>query len=404
MRADPSPRSSSAPTEGAGPTGRSGRDLERAIAVTVLYADLFDYPLTEDELFRRLIEVVPKRAAFEHAVERMVGTQLRRRGAYLTWRNRGHLEQIRERRAAVSARHWTVAERYGRWLRWVPFIRMVAVSGALAQGNAQESGDVDLFCVTDPSRLWLARLWLVPLARWTRAFGGTALLDLCPNYLLTTETLEVDTKNLFTAYETVQAVPLWGEDVYRAFRDANPWTDQFLPRAGRARRAGPTDDPNAGSNEDPTEATYPAKPWPTRTVERLLGGRLGDLLDRGLHRLSLYFFRCRAERSGWDWAQIRTAYRRNRYTVPMGGYTQVVERLLGRAASETFPTEVVDALLDRLFPERAGRKSPGDEPAGADPAEDRFDRERYAWEKIFTRDYTRDLTSNAHSEPAEPTP
>lgn len=419
MRADPSPRSSSAPTDADGPPGRSSPTLERAIAVTVLYADLFDYPLTEDELFRRLIEVKPERSAFERAVERMVGAQLRRRGPYLTWRDREHLAQIRERRAAVSSRHWTVAQRYGHWLRWIPFVRMVAVSGALARGNAQENGDVDLFCVTDPNRLWLARLWLVPLARCTRAFGGTTLPDLCPNYLLTTETLEVDARNLFTAYETVQTVPLWGEAVFRAFRSANPWTERFLPRAGRATRAAPTEetskgptealggpdeDPTGPPGEDPTGETYPAKPWPTRMVERLLGGRLGDFFDRGLHRLSLHFFRRRAERAGWDWTQIRKAYRRNRYTVPMGGYADVVERLLARAVSETFPAEVVETLLDRLFPKRAGGEAPGDGPKGEDVGEDRPDRERYAWEKIFARDYSRAPTPNVDSEPAEPTP
>lgn len=413
MRADSRrPASPDPATEPGGGSPPSEQHLRRAIAVTVLYADLFDYALTEEELFRRLIDASPARSRYRRTLDAMVGEHLRRRGGFITWKDRTHLERIRKRRGAISARHWNVAERYGRWLRWIPFIRMVAVSGALAQENAQEQGDVDLFCITDPDRLWLARLWLVPLARWTRAFERACPLDLCPNYILTTETLEVDAKNLFTAYETVQAVPLWGEGVYRAFRAANPWTARFLPQTGRVKRSTEPAGPDASrrtSGERPGESEErptgsgaspgPEKPWPTRAVEWLLGGRLGDHLDRALHRLSLHFFRRRAVRSGWDWSKIRAAYRRNRYTVPMGGYARVVERLLGRAASKAFPDEIVAALLDRLFPDRADGTGSRTRSTAERPLEATPERERYAWERIFARDYS----TNAPTEPAEPT-
>lgn len=367
--------------------------LRRAIQITVLYADLFEYPLTEGELYRRLIEHAPDRDRFEDTLQGLIGETLSRNEGYVCWRGRKHLARVRRERSKTSLRHWPVARRYARWMRWIPFVRMVAVSGALALDNAQEEGDVDVFCVTDPNRLWLARLWLVPIARWTRADDRFCPLDLCPNYLLTTETLRVERQNLFTAYETVQSVPIWGHDLYRRFRDANAWTRRFLPgmnaeRNDGAVRGGSDSAAPEGRAETTAEASsdaggespIPGKPLPTRAVEWLLGGRLGDLLDRWLHRISLRLFRRRAERRGWDWEAIRPAYRRNRYTVPLGGYDRVIEDLLERSVSDAFDPEMVEDLLERLFPERSTAASTRSDPSSA----------RYDWDGLFRRDYDPD--------------
>lgn len=358
--------------------------IRRAIALTVLYADLFDYPLTVEETYRRLVEIAPRRGRFERALESMVGDRISRRDGYLTWKGREHLVEVRRRRETVSRDQRRVAERYAGWLRWIPFVRMVALSGALAQNNAQAHGDVDVFCVTDPDRLWLTRLWLVPLARFTRAVDRWCPLDLCPNYLLTTATLEVDSKNLFTAYESVQADPLWGGAVYRAFRRSNDWITAYLPQT-------------RGVSEPADEAH---KPELTRAIEWVLGGRLGDLLDRGLHRLSLALFRRRAVRNGWDWSRIRPAYRRNRYTVPMGGYADVIRDLLERAAGEEIPDEVSEALLERLFPEQTQKHRRDGSAEEHDRTTGRDESSRYAWRAIFERDYPAHVESaNDSSEP-----
>jgi hypothetical protein len=105
---------------------------------------------------------------------------------------------------------------------------MVAVTGALAVGNATDDGDIDLMVVTAPDRLWLARAGAIAVVRYAAGRGD----ELCPNYFLSDHVLEMDTPDLYSAHELAQMVPVTGIEVYRALRAANPWTNALLPNAG----------------------------------------------------------------------------------------------------------------------------------------------------------------------------
>ncbi len=310
-------------------------DLERAILLTVLYADVFDYPLTEDELYCRLVSVASDWAAFEHALSALVGPHLKATEGYLTWLGREHLVPVRNRRRQAAGGLWASAHRYARWLARVPFVRMVAVSGSLAVRNAEDNGDIDLFCITTPNRLWLARTFIVPLSKLTRRLPRLFPLILCPNYILTLSALDIEDRNLFTAHEVAQAVPLWGGDVYDCFLQTNRWVHDFLPHTRL---------------EDRLHEVYePARPWFTRWAERLLRGRLGDTLDRLMHRLFVTFYRKRAERAGWPWRRLAPAYQRNRYTVPEGGYARAIHRLFVQRIHERLNGQIPPGTLERLF-------------------------------------------------------
>jgi hypothetical protein len=122
--------------------------------------------------------------------------------------------------------------RYGHLIGSLPFVRMVAVTGALAMDNIADD-DIDYMVVTEPGRLWLCRALVVGLVR-TAALRGT---QLCPNYFVSERALELSERNLFTAHEVVQMVPLTGLDTYHRFRTVNRWTETFLPNAaGPPRR------------------------------------------------------------------------------------------------------------------------------------------------------------------------
>lgn len=331
-------------------------ELERAILLTVLYADLFDYALTEEELYARLVGAAAPRRHVQAATARLGGAYLAATQGYVVWQGREHLADLRRHRRAVAPELWATAGRYGRWLARVPFVRMVAVSGSLAVENAEARSDVDLFCITDAGRLWVARLFIVPLSKLTRHLPRRFPLYLCPNYLLALDALEVRERNLFTAHEVVQAVPLWGGDAFRRFADANAWVRGYLPHG----RAGGM----------PALPTAPRRPVLTRACEALLRGRAGDLLDRLVHGLFVTFYRRRAERSGWTWAALAPAYQRSRYTVPEGGYVRVVRRLFAERVRERLGEAIPAADVEALF------ATPGQTAAAC-----------YDWDGLFRQEY-----------------
>lgn len=333
-------------------------DLDQAILLTVLYADLFDYPLTQEEAYQRLIRLTTDRVLFSEALSTLTGTYLTATAeGYITWLGRERLVAVRRRRERIAQDLWTQARRYAQWMARVPFMRMVAVSGSLAVQNAEARSDIDLFCITAPNRLWLARTCIVPLSKLTRLLPRRFPSYLCPNYILALNDLDVDNRNLFTAHEITQAVPLWGGAVYRRFLHENTWVRTFLPDTRFERPA--------HTLQEPTP------PWYTRWVEQTLRGSLGDAFDRLAYRIFTAFYRRRAERAGWSWARLAPAYQRSRYTVPEGGYARVIHRLFSERVRERLGTQHTAHDLEDLF----------------SFPQDASDRPVYDWEERFAEDY-----------------
>ncbi len=287
--------------------------LEFAVLVTVLYGDLFDHPLTPEELHRFLTVPCPDRAELETALAALDGRYLSRTRGFVCWRGREATIEVRRRRRELAAGRWRAARRFARWLAWVPFLRAVAVCGSQAVDNGDEDGDVDLFLITAPGRLWLVQSAAMALRRAGRLLG----VDFCPNYLLSEPDLAVANRSLYSAREAAQAVPLWGGEAYGRFLQANGWIGGFLPQL------------------DLDERRRLAAPRPrhrlTRALERALGGRLGDLLDRAVYRALLRYYALRLAKHGWSRREIERAYRRDRQEVITGGYAAAVaERFVER--------------------------------------------------------------------------
>jgi hypothetical protein len=207
------------------------RSLERAVFYAVAYADIYRYPLTLDEVTRYLVGVEASKDEVRPALDALTrnGGPLLRQRAYVMLRGAEGLVALRRRRAEIARHMWPQALSYGRAIARLPFVRMVAVTGALTMGNVESGDDIDYFIVTEPARVWLARFFIVQRVVKPAARQG---VEVCPNYLISSETLTLEDRDLFHAHELVQMVPLYGLSTYRALRAANPWALRFLPNAG----------------------------------------------------------------------------------------------------------------------------------------------------------------------------
>ena len=255
------------------PVGRSGDTdrgsiaglsrLESAVVEAVAYADVFDWPLTPDEVHRYL----PVPATRGQVDEVLARPALRRfldgSDGFVKLQGRAGLVGGRRRRAAASASLWPRAIRYARLVASLPFVRLVAITGSLAVDAAEGSADVDLLVVTEDGRLWLSRAMSMGVVR----VAALDRLRLCPNYLLAESALRIEDRSLFTAHELVQMVPVADSPAYGELLRQNAWFRDFLPNseprpplsAGRLGRA--------------------ETPW-RRIAEAPLRSTLGDRIDR----------------------------------------------------------------------------------------------------------------------------
>jgi hypothetical protein len=212
---------------------------ELAIARSVIYASLFDYPLTLDQLHQTLIEsdqTVAEVLAVYEGSEMLQAVVDYRDGFFFPG---GRDDLIAERRRRET-RSRAFLERHRRLLRLlcaVPFTRLVALSGSVAHLNLEEHGDLDLFIVTRGRRVWTVTVAVLLLAKLLRQRR-----TVCANFVLADSHLRLglEQQDVFTASQVIHLKPLIGDAVLDEFTAANPFVTRFYPNGiNRPRRAAP---------------------------------------------------------------------------------------------------------------------------------------------------------------------
>ncbi len=236
--------------------------VESAILRTILYADIFHFALTLHELHRFLIHTEPTTITqleqALHSSQRLAALLCIQDG-YIALSSRAHIIALRHQRAKSAIQLLESGMHYGKILANLPFVRMVAITGAIAMHNpSHPQDDIDYLLVVQAGRVWLARALSILVVRYARLWGT----QLCPNYVVAQDQLTQQRRDLYIAHEIAQMLPLYGHPLYMQMLALNAWASQMLPNST------PYD------NKDSC-----ATSWVKQAAEFMLSGRLGNLLD-----------------------------------------------------------------------------------------------------------------------------
>ncbi len=211
--------------------------IEQSIIATLAYFDLFDIPLTREELYRWLWKP-PANYVYEDfldVVEHSTHWQTKDGFVFLT--NRGEITQVRDRAVLIVEHKMKRAKHAVKILRFVPFVRAVFVCNTIASGSPEIDSDIDLFIVIKRGRLWLTRFFVTSVLsfvgmRRTR----THVRDrICLSFYITDahERLYdvcIPGDDIYMAYWLDQLIPVFDpEDVLTDIQQANPWVKQLVP-------------------------------------------------------------------------------------------------------------------------------------------------------------------------------
>lgn len=214
---------------------------QEAIFKTLLYSDLFDCPLREDELFYYL-------NTKEKILERDLSKIARQTPGVYEWQGWYSLRKShqgiskRQERMSISQTKIAIARRIIKWIAWIPSLRFVGISGSVATGNAQIDEDIDFFVITQKGSLYTTRLLLLlllqMLGKRRKPHEREVTNKICLNMLIDESALAIpqSKRTLYTAREIGQLLPLFEHHgTYQRFLKANNWTKSFLPHIGRQR-------------------------------------------------------------------------------------------------------------------------------------------------------------------------
>lgn len=262
--------------------------IEESILKTLCYRDLFDYPLTEEEIAEFLVEESAHYSEVERVLARLVAEgKIGRQNGLHFLPGREKIVALRRQRELISERKYARALKLGKILRNFPWIRAVFITGALAAGNAEKEADLDFLIVTRRNRVWLTRLLvylLFSVLGWKRPRGVAEAPDqVCLNMFLAEDALAVpdEEQNLFTAHEVALARPLWAKEfLHQRFLGENPWVRNFLP------------------NVEMPEVKIPALKPSNRYAAAIQGivKPVFDIADWIFHQLQLLYMRGRRTR------------------------------------------------------------------------------------------------------------
>jgi hypothetical protein len=264
--------------------------LVGAVLRTLVYADLFDYPLLLHEAHLGLLDCAAEPDEVSTALARLRRERLIDcTGEWWHLAERAAIVDERRRRGELTRKLWRDNAGLLKLVCRFPFVKGVALSGAGSFENCQPSlprcdgklgkrsrggaDDIDLFIIADERRLWLT---YAALAFLLKAIGKRRLI--CLNYLIGHEDLAIPPgrdRDFFVAHQIAFLRPLRGRDIFEKFFRANRWIHQHLPQTASQSPAPPAGLPVA-----------PETPWPGQSfIERIFGARLFDFLERFIYRL-----------------------------------------------------------------------------------------------------------------------
>lgn len=212
---------------------RRPRQLPNSIYVSACYHSIFNYPLTLSD------QTKWKAAGFSSVVQKRKFLIVR---GYLVSPKSTSSIALRQKKERESAKKLNKARRAALLLSIIPWIQMVGITGSLAMQNASKKSDIDFIIVTTPNALWLSRLLAKLLLTLfnvpQRKSGVKAEADrVCMNLWLASNSLPIPQKNIYTAHEIAQIVPLVNKHkTYELLLAQNKWITNYWPNAVKVAR------------------------------------------------------------------------------------------------------------------------------------------------------------------------
>jgi len=194
-------------------------DLEREIIQTISYFDVFSYPLKKEQLHLFLSRYTTTLLQLEEALHRLLQKNLIHSSRDYFYSS-SHSDDIVTDRLE-NERHVSKMLKQARWisffLKQVPFVRAVFITGSLSKHIAPNKSDIDFMIVTELKRLWICKMIITGFRR-IFLFNSKYF---CANLMVTEKAMYFPDHNYFTAVEIATTQVIWNTAVFKKYQSEN---------------------------------------------------------------------------------------------------------------------------------------------------------------------------------------
>lgn len=220
-------------------------DLEKKILKTVIYFNLFNYPMTDWEIWKWLwnddFDNVIRYEFFDVRKALWESEYLKEKLGFKSnfYFLKGRENLVRERldKYVYAWQKFRKIKRIVRILKLIPFIKLIAVCNDLAYFNAPADSDLDLFIITQKKRIWFTRFLSVLIIKLLnlRPTAKNKKDKVCLSIFvsedqLNLEYLKINQDDIHFTYWLECLIPIYDADgYYQKLRQANSWINNHLP-------------------------------------------------------------------------------------------------------------------------------------------------------------------------------
>jgi len=251
---------------------------KEAVLKTLVYFDIFHYPLTRTEIRKFLCLNIGEVTLAGWLAELEAEKKIFFSNGFYSVQDNPLLSVRRINGNQRAEKLLEKANRIGRFLYRFPFVRAVGISGSLSKNFADEKADIDFFIITKANRLWMARTLMHLYKKLTYISGSQHYY--CMNYYVDEQALLIEDRSIFSAIEIKTLLPVCGEKAISDFFESNQWTEDYLPACDFRKQSG----------------KEPRKGWIKRAWEWLLNNKAGNKIENYLFRLTQKRWKRKAER------------------------------------------------------------------------------------------------------------
>ena len=215
--------------------------LSQQIIITLAYSDVFDYPLSLNEIYlainypttkeniaQELTSLANEKLVFVFNYQFDNQRDNQEDSKIITWFSLQNDENIfikRKTRNNKAKNFLERAKKISKTIGKLPYVRSVMISGSLSKNCIDDTSDIDYFIITAPEKVWIVHSLLV----FYRKFFLKDKKELCCNYTIDTLSLEIKLHSQYIATEIATVLPTFGQETYQEFIQNNDWIKNFFP-------------------------------------------------------------------------------------------------------------------------------------------------------------------------------
>lgn len=214
-------------------------ELREAVIKVIVFFDLFSYPLTRWEIWQNLI-LKTDLLILEKIISDLIWEKvIIQSDGFCFLPGREELIKIRRERYNYANYKIKLANRAVRFFKLLPSVKLVAVSNLIGHHNLRNESDIDIFIVSSPRRLWLARFFCTGLMKIMRKRPTKQCKrnKMCLSFYASIDGLEMETLRFkpsdpYFDHWFLGLYPIYDEDKYLAYlRFKNPWLREVFPNS-----------------------------------------------------------------------------------------------------------------------------------------------------------------------------